>query len=182
MKNNLKLELKNSVEEIVNKKEVELIANYTLNIFNNYTVELLKNRGFSKYTISPELGKNDILKMSNSINKEMIVYGRTLLMTSQYCFIGKNGKCGRKCEKGDWILKDRLGYEFPIYTDTTNCNSLIYNSKITSIQANNLNVDSIRIDILDEDIQQINEIIKTHLLGNRLEGEEYTNGNLNKEI
>ena len=33
----------------------------------------------------------------------------------------------------NYMLKDRIGFEFPIYTDRINCNNLIYNSKITSI-------------------------------------------------
>ena len=164
---------------IQNKK---LVANYTLNTFNNHTINLLEKHNFDVFTISPELNESEIQNLNSEIEKEVIVYGRTLLMTSEYCVIGKNGACNQKCTNNQYMLKDRKNFLFPIYTDRTNCNSLIYNSKITSIQANNLNVDSIRIDILDEDIQQINEIIKTHLLGNRFEGQEYTNGNLNKEI
>jgi len=45
-----------------------------------------------------------------------------------------------------------------------------------------LNAMSIKIDILDEKIKQINEIIQVHKNNRRLEGKEYTNGNLNTEI
>lgn len=58
----------------------------------------------------------------------------------------------------------------------------IYNSKITSISTAELNVDSVRIDILDESIDEINNIISIVNSGNRLEGENYTNGNLNRNI
>lgn len=40
----------------------------------------------------------------------------------------------------------------------------------------------LRIDILDESIDEINSIINVIKSGNRLEGIEYTNGNLNREI
>ena len=42
--------------------------------------------------------------------------------------------------------------------------------------------DNIQIDILDESIDEINSIINVIKSGNRLEGIEYTNGNLNREI
>ena len=58
----------------------------------------------------------------------------------------------------------------------------IYNSKITSISPSELNVGSVRIDILDENIEEINHIISIAKSGNRLEGENYTNGNLNRNI
>ena len=35
--------------------ELELIANYSYNIFNNYTINELKELGFNVVTISPEL-------------------------------------------------------------------------------------------------------------------------------
>ena len=81
-----------------------------------------------------------------------------------------------------FYLKDRLGFEFRIIPDNTCTITTIYNSKTTSISGSNFNVDSYRIDILDEDINEINNIIETALAGGRLEGKEYTNGNLNREI
>ena len=58
----------------------------------------------------------------------------------------------------------------------------IYNSKITSINGSDFNVNSYRIDVIDESIDEINDIVNVVLEGNRLEGKDYTNGNLNREI
>jgi len=103
-------------------------------------------------------------------------------MTSEYCPIGNTKNCSKPCKKGEYVLKDRMGLEFPIYTDTNNCNSHIYNSKITSIGSKDLNVDSIRIDVLGESIDEINYIVKKQSEGERLEGEEYTSGNIGKRV
>ena len=103
-------------------------------------------------------------------------------MTTEYCAIGTTNECPGVCEKGEYKLKDRMEFEFPIYTDKISCNNLIYNSKITSISWQDLNLDSIRIDILDENEEEIQKIINTHKKGERLEGENYTNGNLNRKI
>ena len=164
------------------KNNVEIIANYTLNIANNYTIEEIKKFGIGKYIVSPESDKEEIQSLSNEIKKEVIVYGRALLMTTEYCAIGTYKNCTAPCEKGKYKLKDRMGFEFPIYTDRINCNNLIYNSKITSITWKDLGVDSIRVDILEETEEQIQNIINKHKNGERLEGEYYTNGNLAREI
>ncbi len=163
-------------------KNLKIIANYTLNIINNNTVKELENMQVSKYIVLPELDKESIQSLKGSIEKEVIVYGRTLLMTSEYCTIGTFKNCSATCEKGAYKLKDRMGFEFPIYTDRINCNNLIYNSKITSTSWKDLNVDSIRIDILEETEDEIQNIVNTYKEGDRLEGEIYTNGNLNREI
>lgn len=163
-------------------KGLDIIANYTLNISNNNTIKELENLKASKYIVPPELDKESIQNLEGNIEKEIIVYGRTLLMTTEYCTIGTLKNCPAICEKGTYKLKDRMGFEFPIYTDRVNCNNLIYNSKITSISHKGLNADSIRIDILEENEEEIQKIIDTHKNGDRLEGENYTNGNLNREI
>ena len=168
--------------ELTSKYDLEKIANYTFNIFNNETIKEIKSLVSPNITISPELNKEEIKALSNAVNKELIVYGRTLLMTSEYCPIGTFHNCKGKCREGKYEFRDRMGVRFPVYADRINCNTMIYNSKITSILWNDLNVDSIRLDMLDETIDEINSIVQIHRNGNRLEGEEYTNGNLNKNI
>ena len=45
-------------------------------------------------------------------------------------------------------------------------------------ESSNINIDNLRIDILDENIDEINQIINVVKSKNRLEGKDYTNGNL----
>lgn len=169
------------IEEL-KKYNLEMIANYTLNVFNNRTAKELENLKFSTITISPELNEEEIKKIKTNLYKELIVYGRTPLMTSEYCTIGTFRNCNGMCTKGKYVLKDRMNFEFPIYTNRINCNTTIYNSKITSIMWENLKVNCIRIDILEESIEEVNKIIETHKQNQRLEGQNYTNGNLKKEV
>ena len=169
-------------ENGVDMSKLEIIANYTMHCINNVTVNELEKFNICKVIMSPEFSKDIINNMSGNVTKELIVYGRTLLMTSEYCPIGTYIKCEGTCQKGKYIVKDRLGYEFPIYTDRTNCNSLIYNSKITSLSYKGINVDSICLDILDERFDQIQDIVNVYKVGDKYEGKDYTNGNINKEI
>ena len=165
------------------------IGNYTLNVYNHQTENELKNLGIEKLTISPELNESTInsITKNKDVDQELIVYGKTPLMTINYCLLGKANKCHPDCkvyclENKKYYLKDRLGFTFRIIPDRIQTVSTIYNSKITSIDGSLFNVSSYRIDILDESIDDINSIVDTVLSKKRLEGKDYTNGNLNREI
>ena len=171
------------------KNKFKFIGNYTLNIYNNKSVDELKELGISLLTISPELDLSTIkdITKSSSLDEQLIVYGRTPLMNTNYCLLGKTNKCyptcGVRCmENKTYYLKDRMGLRFPIVPDNIQTVTTIYNSKITSINGSDFDVESYRIDILDENIDEINSIIQKAKNNQRFEGKEYTNGNLNREI
>lgn len=171
-------------ELLKNYKKYEFICNYTFNIFNNLTINELN---VDTVTLSPELNKLDLQNFSTDSKTELIVYGRTPLMNSNYCLLGDSNKCysncSQKCNSSNkYFLKDRLGFLFRIIPDNIQTVTTIYNSKITSISHKDVSVDSVRIDILDESINEINNIIKTVKTGEKLEGNDFTNGNFNKEI
>lgn len=169
-----------------NYKDLEFIANYTLNVFNDYTVDALENYNISTVTISPELRKQDIQAIHSRINKELIVYGKLKVMTSKYCLLGHSNGCYPKCDvkckdtEHNYYLKDRMGLLFKVIPNNLQTLSNIYNSKTLSIDYSSLNIDYARIDILEENISEINNIIRTVKSGNRFEGPDYTNGNLNR--
>lgn len=163
----------------------EFIANYTLNIFNDLTLNELTKSGISLCDISPELSQDVLNSLSSQFNTEMIVYGNLPVMNSNYCLLGKSNKCYLKCKKhcqdySEFYLKDRMGLNFKLQVE--NGITTIYNSKITSIESSELNVNSIRLDFLNESLSEINDIIKVHKSGSKLSGDEYTNGNLNREV
>ena len=108
-------------------------------------------------------------------------------MNSNYCLLGKSNKCYKDCtrncmNKNSYFLKDRLGFLFRVIPDNIDTVTTIYNSKITSISLDGLNCDYARIDILDESIDDINLIVSKVLNKEKLEGKQYTNGNLNKIV
>ena len=169
------------------KKNYDFIGNYTLNVFNDYTVSELNNLGLSCITLSPELNKLDIDNLCNGINSELIVYGNTPLMNIKYCLLGKCNQCypecSNKCNAGHkYYLKDRMGFHLRVIPDNVQTVTTIYNTKTTSLACSDLNINYARIDILDEDIDTINNIIKLTKSGKRLEGSDFTNGNINREV
>ena len=165
----------------------QFIADFHLNIFNNVTCNHLN---VDTITISPELNKAEINNIALNLNKysEFIVYGNLPLMTSSYCLLGKTNccypKCLQKCKtKNKYYLKDRMNFLFRIVPDNMQTITTLYNSKITSILPSDIpNINNYRIDILDENIEEINNIISTVKLNKRIEGNNFTNGNLNRSV
>lgn len=176
----------------LNKNNFNFIANYTFNIFNNHSVKELKELGFNRFTISPELNKETILDLTSSntevLASELIVYGKTPLMNMNYCLLGKANKCYPNCDAkcnscNRYYLKDRLGLNFEVIPDNIQTVTTIYNSKTTSIESTDfVSTNVFRIDIIDESIDDINNIVSVVKSGNRFEGKDFTNGNLNREV
>lgn len=167
----------------------KIIANYTLNVFNKNSVNELKKLGTNVITPSIELNKIILqdLCINSSLPVEIICYGRSILMNSSYCLLGKSNKCYPECKmkcsgSSKFYLKDRMGFNFRIMPDNIQTVTSIYNSKITSIDTYDLPSYSLRANILDENIDEINKIIVSCKDGKKLEGKEYTNGNLNRII
>lgn len=173
-----------NLEFLKDYSHLELIGNYSLNVFNNQTLDCFN---LKTATISPELNLeeiNDICNNSN-LNTEFIVYGNLPLMTLNYCLLGKANKCyptcNSKCLDGSkYFLKDRLNFNFRVIPDNLQTITTIYNSKITSINPAILAIDNYRIDILDETVREINHIIEVVKSNQRFEGNDFTNGNLNR--
>ena len=150
------------------QSKYDFICNYTFNVFNNLTINELT---CDTVTLSPELNDTDLSNIlafdqdTNSMpKKELIVYGKIPLMNSNYCLLGKTNKCYPSCthqcnSSNKFYLKDRLGFLFRIIPDNVETVTTIYNNRFTSIPYKNINVDSVRFDVLDETIEEINSII-----------------------
>ena len=168
---------------------IDIIGNYTLNIFNSHSISALKHLNISTTTISPELDEDGIINVINnsSLPSELIVYGNIPVMTTNYCLLGKSNKCYTDCKHlcltdSKFYLKDRLEMRFRFIPDNNQTITTIYNSKITSIEYKKFKIDFARIDILDESIDEINKIIDNVKNNKRFEGKDFTNGNLKREI
>ena len=171
------------------KNDYDFVGNYSLNIFNNYSVEKYSDLGLNTVTLSRELNKEAIQEIINNTNAkiELIVYGNLPIMATNYCFLGQTNncypECGTNCVKNNtYYLQDRLGYKFRIIPDNLQTVSLICNSKTLSISTKDLYINSARIDILDENIDTINSIVEHTIKREKLEGKDFTNGNFNREV
>ena len=167
--------------------KLDIVSKYTLNIYNNHTIDELKKVGVNRVTISPELDTETIIDLcdNSSLSTEFLVYGKLPVMHIQYCPLGKSNKCyptcSMKCKTSNrFYLEDRLGYKFEFVPDNMQTITKIYNSKINSIDYAKFPFDSCLISITDED--NLDEIIYNVKNNIKFDGKNYTNGNLNKFV
>ena len=150
------------LETLKTYKHGEYIGNYTLNVYNNYAVQFLKELGLSTVTISPELKINDFYPSLS--NEKIIIYGKIPVMTNQYCYLGKSTKCqlncDKKCQNGKkYFIEDKFGSRYRIIPDYATTITTMYFDKEIEISSKELQ--NIRLDFLDETIEEINQIVKT---------------------
>ena len=177
----------NSLKKYIGK--LNLIGNYTLNVFNSHSIIELSKLNINMVTLSPELDEISLktLCSTSPIPTELMVYGKLPVMNMGYCLLGSSNKCYPKCKmrcktSSKYYIKDRLGYKFRIVPDNIQTVTTIYNSKITSIPYENICPSSVRISILDENINEINEAIKIVKEGKTFSSKDYTYGNLYKNV
>ena len=150
-------------------KEYELIGNYSLNTYNNYTAKELADLGISCITPSPELDKELLNSFNTNIDMEYIVYGNIPVMTTNYCLLSGSNFCLEKCKNNctnleqEYYLKDRKNANFRVIPDSFSKTTTIFNSKKTSIRINEVNVDYVRFDFIDESVEKIKDTLEKNL-------------------
>ena len=104
---------------------LEVRGDFGLNVFNSYSLDVLKNTGLLSATASFELRISQIRDLCKSINTEMIIYGRLPLMVSDQCVIHESaGRCA--CQTPAQ-MSDRTGSVFPVVKEF-GCRNVIYNA------------------------------------------------------
>lgn len=150
-----------------------IIGDYKLNIFNSETLGFF-NKFASESCLSVELNRGEIRELikNSKLPAQLLVYGKTELMVSEYCAIGStfgekcsSKNCNKACKNGNYLLVDRKGEEFLLKTDRF-CRSYIYNSVPTNLIDNidelrKIGLQSFRIDFIDESYEQTKDILSS---------------------
>lgn len=154
-----------------------LIADEFLNVTNIYTTHLLSQYHVKSVTLSPEIGRENLLAFSKRYEQkfgtkpslELVVYGREDLMISKYCPIAKTYKTKvdcHLCELNQYSLQDRLGQKMPLINDG-NCNIRILNSKPLELieyldEIKRLGIQTLRLNFTVEDREETEHVIKNY--------------------
>ncbi|MBO8158593.1 U32 family peptidase [Thermosyntropha sp.] len=106
---------------------------YSLNVFNQHTLDYFVQKGAKGVCLSPELSFKQLEDFEDLSKAELLVHGELVIMLSRYCHLpyllgGSRDKCPRHCLKDDYYIKDAKGYEFPVMTDAY-CNYYVFNSR-----------------------------------------------------
>lgn len=146
------------------------------NIYNSYSLKF-----FEKYfdaediTISQEINKFEIKNLldkskERNSNVDMIIYGHTRSMLTEYCAMGvltkdchKDRRCS-ECARSDYILKDNENREFRLFQDIF-CRTEIRNNLTLDLRENikeifELGIDRVRLDFTYENSDMVYSILK----------------------
>ncbi|MBF8984552.1 U32 family peptidase [Lutibacter sp. B2] len=158
----------------MNKYEnISIISDYSLNVFNPQTVNMLKDLQVSEITLSPELTLKQIKNIVTfHPDCEVIVHGRIPVMVSKYCPIHAVKKDDVKqsycaiCKDQSYGLKDQKGMTFPMVKHS-NCKIEILNSQRLCVIENmrelvNVGVHKFRIDFTIEEEREIKNTLKAY--------------------
>ncbi|MGI6226812.1 MAG: DUF3656 domain-containing U32 family peptidase [Peptococcales bacterium] len=160
------------IEQFVVKK---IYVDYSLNVFNDFTLQKLIEEKTIQATLSPELTLKQIKKFSHlgRLPLEVIIHGNFPLMTSEHCVVGSilgnktsQNICPGACSGLEVGLKDRMNLVFPLEMDI-NCRMLVYNTKplnlykdLKSILDSGINV--IRIEARKENANWIKTVTQIY--------------------
>lgn len=107
-------------------------VDYSLNVFNRYTLKLLTGFGITGICLSPELNLEQLAGFGDLHNSELVIHGDLIIMESQYCMLGGvlggRKKCTAPCTARHYCLRDSKGFEFPVATDA-DCRFYVFNSR-----------------------------------------------------
>lgn len=151
-------------------KDNEVITSSYLNITNNHSINLLKEKNIKRITISNEVNIDNLTSLDTS-NLEILIYGKVEAMIMKYCPIKTvYGKC-INCQniKDKYYLLDRLNNKYRIIN--TNCITRILNHKDINLidkipTLKKIGISNYQINLLDEEKEEIENIlnkIKTYI-------------------
>ena len=177
-------------------KNNHIITDYSFNVVNAESVNLLHSLGATRITLSHEINKIQIKNLIDEYykqndgypNLELIIYGRQEMLHTKYCPIKKMGECG-KCKTKKFALRDDFE-TFPLLTSDS-CEVTLLNGKTLNLidEINTLeHINAYRLAFTTESADEVKQVIKNAL--EKLSGsnqkyfnkETDTRGHFNKEI
>ncbi|MBR2743478.1 MAG: U32 family peptidase [Clostridia bacterium] len=153
---------------------------FSLNAYNSYTLEVLKDMGAAGVTLSYELTLPKIRDMAKPVETELLIYGRQELMITENCLNGGRGGEGCSLCKRMRTLTDRRGEkflvrgEFGCRTTLLNGHVLYMLDKLSDIEG--LGVSLVRFDFTDESPEEIERILTDFKAGGGAKPSGFTRG------
>lgn len=141
-------------------------SDYTLNISNSKSIELLNKFKVNLITLSPELSYEQVKDiMKKEYNTEIFIYGKVELMITKSCLLKNNINNCSLCKKDNnrYYLKDNKNRIYEILH--SNCiNSIMHYKNIDKIydieRYKNLHIYNFRVDLLDENEDDVTKLIQ----------------------
>ncbi|NPV27865.1 MAG: hypothetical protein HPY81_10645 [Firmicutes bacterium] len=166
-----------SLQVALEKARVPIYADYPLNIYNDWSIRLLKELGVAQVSLSPELNFTQIENLSArwEVSTECLVHGALTMMVSEHCVVGAllgnrgaEKACTRPCvrEKVRYYLQDRLHFRFPLEMDQA-CRMYIHNPKVMCLiehlpEFQRLGIHVLRIEARREEPAYVRQVVQVY--------------------
>lgn len=102
---------------------MDVRGDYSLNIFNSYSMDIAARAGLLSATASFELTMEQIKQLSKPLNTEIIVYGRLPAMLTERCLI--KASAGRCACGAPSRMSDDFGGVYPVLREAV-CRNAVY--------------------------------------------------------
>jgi putative protease len=156
--------------------DVEQIADFSLNVANELTADLLMGEGFARLVPSYDLSWDQfaaLVRRSDPAWFEPVIHQHMPMFHMEHCVFaaflseGKDWRdCGRPCDRHKIDLRDRVGAAFPVTPDA-GCRNTVFNSVPQSAaeyvpQMRALGLRRFRVELLRESAEQIGPLLDAY--------------------
>lgn len=155
---------------------IPITGDFSLNVANPLTADILKATGLDRLTISYDLNIEQVMDLLYTAPPEwfeLTLHQHMPMFHMEHCafaaFLSK-GKdfttCGRPCEKHRVHLRDRVGMEHPLKADV-GCRNTLFNAVpqtgaqyVTALRQAGLR--AFRVELLEEDLDESHRVLQTY--------------------
>ena len=158
------------------KSPLRKIGDFSLNVANPLSADLLMREGLERVTVSYDLNAQqviDLLRAAPPSWFELTIHQHIPMFHMEHCvfaaFLSKGtdaSNCGRPCDTHNMKLRDRVGVEHPVKADV-GCRNTVYHAKAQS-GADFLRsfIDAgarvFRVELLEEDATKARTILQSY--------------------
>jgi putative protease len=158
------------------KSPLKKIGDFSLNVANPLSADLLMREGLERVTISYDCNAQqvlDLLKAAPPAWFELVIHQHLPMFHMEHCVFAAflstgtdSSNCGRPCDTHNLKLRDRVGIEHPVKADV-GCRNTVFHAKAQSgaeffRQFIEAGAHAFRIELLEEDAAQTRRILQTY--------------------
>lgn len=164
------------------------IGDFSLNVANPLTAELLMGAGLERVTVSYDLNAQQVLDLLRTASPqwfEVTIHQHLPMFHMDYCVFAAylstgtdSTNCGRPCDQHRLRLRDRVGVEHPVLADV-GCRNTVYHARAQSGAAFvrgfvEAGARVFRVELFDEDAAQSRLTIQSYrdLLAGKITAED----------
>jgi len=152
------------------------VGDFSLNVANPLTAELLMGEGLERLTVSYDLNADQVLALLRSAAPawfELVVHQHMPMFHMEHCVFAAflstgtdHTNCGRPCDVHNLKLRDRVGVEHPVKADV-GCRNTVFHAKAQSgaefLQSFlTAGARVFRIELLEENAEQSRQILQAY--------------------